>query len=345
MKKLIFVIILLSTQMLFGQYTISVYSGADTSGYNNGERASALFNSPFGLCKDNSGNIFIADAGNNCIRRIDLNGIVTTFVGTGIAGSKDGVRGEAEFYEPTGICTDHLGNFFVADFMNHLIRKISAGGEVTTIAGNGTPGLKDGVGTEAQFNYPRGICIDSKGNLYVGDSWNHRIRKISPEGIVTTFAGGGDDIGTESKGSFMDAKGSEARFFTPCGLAIDKNDNVYVADALNHRIRKIDPAGNVTTLAGTGESGWENGAFADGDKSIAKLNTPTEVFAVADGQILFSDTFNNRVRYISTDGLVKTIAGSDDGLDYPRGIVADELGEIIFIVNFNKNQIVKISIE
>lgn len=342
MKKLIFAIILLSTQMLLGQKNILIYSGADSAGYINGERTSALFNGPFGMCVDEPGDLFIADAGNNCIRKIDSNGMVSTFAGTGTAGSKDGVRNNAEFYEPTGICADNNGNFYVTDFMNHLIRKISADGNVTTIAGNGNPGFKEGTETKAQFNYPRGICIDSKGNLYVGDSWNHRIRKITPEGIVTTFAGGGDDIGTESKGSYKDANGNEARFFTPCGLAIDKYDNVYIADALNHRIRKIDPAGNVITIAGTGMSGWENGSFADGDKSTVKLNTPTEVFAAADGQIFFSDTFNNRVRIISTDGIIKTIAGPEDGLDYPRGIAADNSSKIIFFVDFNHNQIKRI---
>ncbi|RJR10462.1 hypothetical protein C4588_03180 [Candidatus Parcubacteria bacterium] len=329
----------------FAQYSVSTYAGSD-SGFVNGTLAESKFNGSFGICIDKDGNLYIADSGNNCIRKIDTGGIVSTFAGTSKVGSKNGDRLSSTFNSPTGICTDDNGNFYVADFLNHLIRKIDNQGSVTTLAGSGQPGFADGFANEAMFNFPRGIAIDGYGNIFVGDSWNHRIRKITPDGNVTTYAGGGTDIGPESKGGYIDGPDTTARFFTPCGVACDLYGNVYVADALNHRIRKIDSYGNVTTVAGSGQSGWNNGDFNDGDYKSAILNTPTELCVTFDEDIIFSDTFGNRVRKLSYDGRVITIAGDGtpgfldgDGalskFNYPRGIVMDNAEKIIYVITIH----------
>lgn len=329
--------------LLCAQYSVSTFAGSD-SGFVNGTLNESKFNGSFGICIDKEGNIYIADSGNNCIRRISVDGIVSTFAGTGDAGNNDGDRLSATFNSPTGICTDNNGNFFIADFLNHTIRKIDSAGIVTTLAGSGQPGFADGFAGSAQFNFPRGITVDGFGNLFVGDSWNHRIRKITPDGNVFTYAGGGNEIGPDSKGGFADGPSDTARFFTPCGVACDLYGNVYVADALNHRIRKIDNFRNVTTIAGSGESGWNNGGFSDGDYNSSLLNTPTELAVSFDEEIYFCDTFGNRVRKVSLDGIVTTVAGNGkpgfaEGtgisaeFNYPRGIVLDNAENKIFVID------------
>ncbi|MFC2134218.1 NHL repeat-containing protein [Bacteroidota bacterium] len=338
MKKYLLLALFISFEIITAQSKVIVYAGNGEAGYKDGKVKDAMFNVPFGMCIDNESNLYIADIGNNCIRKIDNAGIVSTFAGSVDSGYVDGAKEEALFYQPTGICTDNEGNFYVADFLNHYIRKIDDEGNVTTIAGNGETGFKDGTGNEAHFNYPRGIVIDSKGNLYVGDSWNHRIRKITPAGVVSTFAGYADEIGTESRGTLKDGKGADARFGTPCGLAIDKNDNIYVADALNHAARKIDTQGNVTTIAGNGTIGSD-----DGIGQSALLNTPTELFVTSDGIVYISDTYNSKIRKVAADGTVTTIAHETDGIDYPRGIVYDENSGSIYFVDFNHNCIKSIT--
>ena len=323
---------ILNPTLNFAQYSVTTYAGSD-SGYVNGNISIAKISPAFGMCMDN-------------------NGKVTTFAGTGMQGNDDGTTTTATFDSPTGICCDDVGNFYVADFMNHTIRKIDNTGNVTTLAGSGQPGFADGFANEAMFNYPRGIDIDSEGNLYVGDSWNHRIRKITPDGNVTTYAGGGESIGDGSAGAFLNAQDTDARFYTPCGVSVDNFGNVYVADALNHRIRKIDTFGNVTTIAGSGGSGFGNGGFQDDADTASVLNTPTEVFAMPDGSVIFSDTYGQRIRKVTEDGQVITLAGNGNtGLvngnsasaqfNFPRGIAYDPATEKIYVID-SKNSVIRI---
>ena len=337
-----------SSSFVFAQCRVSTFAGSD-SGYVNAKLTKAKFSIAFGMCMDSNCNIFIADAGNNCIREIDTSGIVTTFAGSGIQGKDDGTAQSATFNSPTGICTDNEGNFFVADFENHLIRKIDSNGLVTTLAGSGEPGYVDGFAAEAMFNGPRGICIDNEGNLYIGDSWNHRIRKVTPDGNVTTYAGGGEERGDNSRGNWIDGQDTSARFYTPCGVACDNFGNIYVADALNHRIRKIDTFRNVTTLAGSGDSGWNSGGFLNASDTSSILNTPTELYCTPD-EILFSDTFGNRIRIITNDGNVMTVAGSGTAgfrngdcseaqFNMPRGIIMDKATENIFVLDSKNFQL------
>lgn len=339
MRKFLLILFMLISHTMFAQANVELFAGTGDAGYADGSAKDAMFNGPFGMCIDSEGNLYIADIGNNCIRKIDSDGIVTTFAGSVNSGYVDGAKEEALFYQPTGVCTDNNGNFYIADFLNHYIRKIDAQGNVTTIAGNGEPGFKDGTGAEAQFNYPRGIVVDSKGSLYVGDSWNHRIRKITPAGVVTTFAGYNEEIGTESRGTLKDGNGEQARFGTPCGLAIDKDDNIYVTDALNHAARKIDTQGNVTTIAGNGTAGYNDG---NADESL--LNTPTEICVTSNGTVYIADTYSNRIRKVTPDGKVSTIADADNGIDYPRGIIMNEQTGMLYLVDFNHNCIKSIKL-
>jgi len=194
----------------------------------------AQFNHPVGVAVDSSGNVYVADYGNHRIRKITLTSReVNTLAGSGTAGSADGLGTAAQFRNPTGVAVDAKGNVYVADFSNNRIRKITSGGEVDTLAGTGTPGSKDGAGTSAQFNEPTGVALDAEGNVYVADSGSHLIRKITPEGVVSTIAGSGT-------AGFKDDAGTEAQFNTPKGVAVDAEGNIYVADHYNHRIRKIE---------------------------------------------------------------------------------------------------------
>ncbi|MEZ5194965.1 MAG: hypothetical protein R2764_00780 [Bacteroidales bacterium] len=196
---------LFSGSFLCAQNYVTTCAGTGSPGFVNGDTSIAQFNRPFGICLDAQGNLYLADAYNHRIRKISTEGVVSTYAGTGTAGYLDGPADEARFNQPINICMDGDGNMFVSDFLNQRIRKISSDMIVTTIAGTGIAGLQEGPVDQAKFNYPRGICLDDTGNIYIGDSWNHRIRKISPEGMVSTWAGGGTTIGVQSVGDYIDA--------------------------------------------------------------------------------------------------------------------------------------------
>lgn len=334
------------------QYTVSTYAGNGTVGSTDGNISIAKFSSPNSICRDKSGNIYISDGGNNRIRKITPNGTVSTYAGSGSNGFLDGPKATAQFSGSFGLCMDDSGNIYVADFTNQRIRKITAlTGMVSTVAGTGVAGYNDGAASVAQFNYPRGICVDKQRNIYVGDSWNHRIRKIDASGNVTTFAGGGSVMGVQTIGSWVDGNDVNARFATPCGLAIDKFGNIYVADAYNHRIRKINPAGVVTTVCGSGTTpGSGTGGYADGSATTARFNVPTEVFSDSLGNLLIGDTFGNKVRKADLAGTVSTVAGTGTAgytngagigatFSYVRGVTANLAGDSIFVVDYNNHSI------
>ena len=352
-KNLLIVLALFSFQICSAQYEVKVYAGTGVAGLKNGALLEANFRHPFGICIDAVGNLYMADNENNCIRKIGVDGKVATFAGSSTKGFKDGNVAQALFAGPTALCFDLDSNLLVTDFENQRIRKISKQGIVSTIAGTGIAGFKDTIASFAQFNYPRGICVDTKGNIYIGDSWNHRIRKIDLNNKVSTFAGGGDTIGVQSKGNYIDAKGPNARFYTPCEIKIAPNNTIYVADAFNHRIRKIDSSSNVTTIAGSGASGNNAGGFFDGRNLEARFNTPTTLYLDSNLDIYLGDGANHRVRKISKDS-VSTFAGTGDaGMDdgpadlstfnFPRGIVKNKNGEM-FVVDYNNHSIRKISV-
>jgi hypothetical protein len=352
---LCFVIIQSLSGSVFAQfYHVNTYSGSGNAGFINGSVNGAEYNKPFGLCMEKNGDLYLSDGGNNCIRKVTIStGMVTTFAGSGIAGWRDGISDSAMFNSPSDLCVDDSGNIYVSDFLNHRIRKISPNGIVSTVAGSGIAGYLNGNSSTARFNYPRGICVDKAGNLYVGDSWNHRIRKIDVSGNVSTYAGGGNSSGVSSVGDYVDASDTSARFYTPSGLAIDLSGNVYVADAYNHRVRRIDILQNVITIAGSGNTGVGNGGYSNGPVSTSLLNTPTELFLdTIDNVLYIGDTFNNRIRSLNfSNNNVSTVAGDGTAgftnaidtmasFDFPRGIVVSHSGnKTIYVSDYNNHAI------
>ena len=282
-----------------GAVVTTLAGRADSSGYINGQDTMAFFNKPFGVAVDASGNVFVADAGNNVIRKVTSGGLVSTFAGTGTAGAADGTD-TATFNFPESIAIDNSGNLYVADYGNDLIRKITAAGVVSTFAGSGLEGADNGAGIKATFNSPGSVALDAAGNLYVCDNGNNMIRKITPDGTVSTFAGSG------TSGS-ANGKGTAASFNSPFGIATDASGNVYVSDSGNNMIRKITPDGTVSTLAG-GQYGAKNGTGTG-----ASFNTPAGLAVDAAGNVYVADENNNLIRMITQAGTVTTLAGIRHG--------------------------------
>jgi sugar lactone lactonase YvrE len=307
-----------------------------TSGYADGIGTAPQFYGASGVAVDAVGNVFVADRGNNRIRKITATGLVSTFAGS-TSGFADGVGTAAQFYDPVGVAVDAAGNVFVADRGNNRVRKITASGFVSTVAGNNTAGYADGVGTAAQFNNPSSVSVDATGNLYVADAQNYRIRKITSTGAVTTFAG--------SNYGYADGVGTAAQFSEPLGVAVDALGNVFVAD--NIWIRKITSTGVVTTFAGSGTDG-----DADGIGTAAQFSSIWGVAVDFSGNILVSDTGNTRIRKITASGVVSTLAGSTAGFadgignaaqfESPWGLAADAAGNI-YVADANNNLIRKIT--
>ena len=319
---------------------------ARIQGSADGSGAAAQFYNPQGIAADTAGNLYVADSNNNTIRKITAAGVVTTLAGTAsVQGSADGTGSAAQFSYPFGITADMAGNVFVADQGNNTIRKITPAGAVTTVAG--TPGVRgsaDGSGAAAQFNYPDGITADTAGNLFVADSGNHTIRKITPAGVVTTLAGTAGVYGS------ADGSGAAAQFNSPIGIAADTAGNLFVADTGNQIIRKITPAGLVTTLAGTaGVVG-----SANGNRSAAQFYNPFGIAADTAGNLYVADSANSTVRKITPAGVVTTLAGtarvqgSADGsgaaaqFNSPIGIAADTAGNL-FVADTSNQTIRKIT--
>lgn len=313
---------------------ITVAGLALSSGNSDGTGSAARFFKPSGVAVDGSGNIFVADSGNNTIRKISA-GVVTTFAGTaGVTGSLDGTGTAASFNYPRSVVIDSAGNLFVADTNNNAIRKITSAGVVTTLAGKAaTFGSADGVGPAARFNFPNGLALDGSGNIYVADELNHLIRQVTPSGTVTTLAGA---AGTAGK---VDGTGSAARFNNPTGVSVDGSGNLYVADYNNELIRKITPAGVVTTIAGVATiSGALDGIGYN--LTPAEFSNPSSTAVDTLGNVYVADTGNSIIRRISAAGVVTTLAGSPttpgrvDGagtaasFTTPGGVATDAAGNV-----------------
>jgi len=255
----------------------------------DGETGSAAqFYRPFGVAVDNKGNVYVADAGSNTIYKVSPAGVVTTLAGlAGSTGTNDGTGSAAQFFNPFSVAVDSTCNVYVADTFNNTIRKVTSAGMVTTLAGlAGIRGSADGTGSAAQFGTPRGVAVDIAGNVYVADSGNNTIRKVTAAGEVTTLAGLAGSSGTN------DGTGSAARFHAPWGIAVDSASNVYVADYRNYAIRQVTPAGVVTTLAGfAGSLGSE-----DGTGSFARFNYPEGVVVDSADNIYVADTASSTIR-------------------------------------------------
>jgi hypothetical protein len=270
------------------------------SGSTNGTGAAARFYRPSAVALDGTGNLYVADAYNHTIRKVTAAGVVTTFAGTALLpGSADGTGTAASFFQPRGVAVDGAGNVYVADNMNHTIRKITAAGVVTTLAGYPmVSGARDGTGTGAFFYQPNSVAVDSAGNVYVAEAIA-TIRKVTAAGVVTTIAG------TPAEWGSTDGTGAAARFESPWGVTFDGVGNLYVADTGNSTIRKVTVAGVVTTLAGVAKMP----GTADGSASTARFRTPWGVAVDNAGNIYVADTANHTIRKVTVLGYVTTLAG------------------------------------
>ncbi|MES2388083.1 MAG: T9SS type A sorting domain-containing protein [Bacteroidota bacterium] len=282
--------------------TVSLLAGSTSggTGYNDATTTAARFNGPAGVAVDASGNVFVADFNNNAIRKITSAGVVSTFAGSTAAtsGYTNANGTSARFDRPYNLAFDAAGNLYVAEYGNEVIRKITPAGVVSTFAGTGTAGSADGAGNVASFSFPRGMAVDAAGNVYVSESGNDRIRKITPAGVVSTFAG--------SSSGFADGTGTAAMFTNPYGISVDDAGNVYVADNGNQRIRKITPAGVVTTIGGNATAG-----SADGAGTTATFNSPRGVCADHYGNVYVADGGNDRIRLITQPQVIDTYLWSN----------------------------------
>lgn len=278
-------------------------------GYNNDVLANAAFDQPLGMAIDTQGNVFVADSNNHAIRRIAKDGKVTTLAGNGVLGLTDGTGTEAAFYQPSDVAVDGKGNVYVADTLNNVIRMITPDGTVSTLTAASTrkveyfPGAVEAAGdfldgpiASAKFNEPSGLAIDAKGNLFVSDRGNQRIRYIDfSAGTVSTVAGGGT-YGTQAayvEGEYVDGTVAQSRLNAPEGLTVTSDGTLIVADSLNHAIRMIK-GDRVTTLAGIATEFGK----ADGVIGAAQFNHPTDVTILADGRLVIIDEFGNKVRVL-----------------------------------------------
>jgi sugar lactone lactonase YvrE len=299
----LFSLAILAVGLRAEDYSITSFAGNTnvTTGVD-GTGDAATFNGPYAVAIDAAKNLYVSDTVNNTIRKITPLRVVTTLAGTaGIAGTTDATGAAARFNFPVGLAVDSAGNVYVADSKNLTIRKITPAGAVTTFAGSALQlGATNGQGAAARFFLPYGVAVDSAGNVYVAEGGNHLIRKITPDGTVSTLAGSAMQAG------FTDGAGGAARFNTPFGLTIDAGGNLYVADSGNNAIRRVTPAGVVTTVAGlNGPAG-----SLDGPSAVARFNQPRGVSIDASGNLYVADYGNATVRHITPGGIVTTLAGS-----------------------------------
>ncbi len=295
----------------------------------------ALLNTPMGVATDSQGNLYIADTINNRIRKVvGFAGNISTYAGNGVLSysGDGGPATKAQFNTPQGVAVDSGGNFYVADSANNVVRKVTAGGVVSTFAGNGTGGFggDSGAATGAQLNSPHGVAVDSAGNVYIADTGNSRIRQVSG-GVINTIAGSGT-VGYSGDGG----SGTGAQLNSPTSVAVDRSGTVYIADFGNNVIRKLS-GGAISTVAGNGRQGYSGDGGAG---TQAQLNGPQGVGVDSAGNVYIADTLNNRVRRLS-GGNIQTIAGigipgngGDGGpatsaeLAAPTGLAVDSAGSV-----------------
>lgn len=326
-------------------YTVG---GTGTYGYNgDGIPATAAeLNGPYGVAIDASGNIYIADCSNNRVRKVNTSGIISTIVGTGSHGysGDGGPATAAELHFPQGVAVDASGNVYISDYDNQCIRKVNTSGIISTYAGNGIAGLSGdgGPATAAEIDNPYGLAVDDSGNLYIATT--DRIRKVNTKGIISTFAG--STIGYSGDGG----PATSAEMYNPEGVAVDASGNVYIADYLGNRIRKVNTSGIISTYAGNGfDAGFNDGGGYSGDggpATSAELFNPTDVVVDGSGNVYIADAGNSRIRMVNISGIISTYAGngtsgySGDGgpataakIIFPQGLGLDGSGNLYIADN------------
>lgn len=300
-------------------------AGDGVQGLRDGAVSQARFADPYGVAVDSDGTLYIADAGdNNLIRKIGVGGTITTLAGS-VEGFADGVGSAAAFHTPSGLACDAQGNIYVADTGNHAIRKINPQGVVTTLAGNGTAGFRDGLGSQAQFNGPIGVAVDATGDVYVADTYNDSIRVIRADGQVITLAGG-------EKPGYQDGPAIAARFDTPTALAVDALSNVWIADTRNNAIRKLAPSGEVSTLV----------SALPGDTSAVRR--PLSLAVTRDGLLYVGEMARGRILQLSRAGQWHVLTGGIRGqqLSRPSGLAINAAGAL-YVADATSYRIHKVS--
>ena len=335
--------------------TITTVAGAGTEGFggDGGPATAAQLYRPAGVALDGAGNLYIADFGNNRIRKVDAAGVISTVAGAGSTGESGGGFGgdggpavAARLYLPRGVALDGAGNLYIADLLNHRIRKVDAAGVISTVAGAGSTGESGGgfggdggPAVAARLNFPVGVAVDGSGNLYIADTDNDRIRKVDAAGVISTVAGGG--YGGDGGPAVA------AQLDWPFDVALDGAGNLYIADWLHNRIRKVDAAGVISTVAGGGSSLGDGGPA-----TAAQLNFPEGVAPDGAGNLYIADTYNNRIRKVDAAGVISTVAGGgsslgDGGpataarLNFPVGVALDGSGNL-YIADTDNNRIRKV---
>jgi sugar lactone lactonase YvrE len=286
----------------------TVVAGNGSAGYSGdgGPASSAQLNNPKGLAVDAQGNLFISDSTNRRIRKVSGAGVITTIAGNGTPGysGDGGPAAQAQIDSPAGLAFDAIGDLFITDIDNSVIRKVSTAGTISTFAGNGTVGYSGdgGLATEATFREPYGVAVDVGGNVYIADTFNSVIRKVTPGGIISTFAGNGT-YGFSGDGG--PALGAEITY--PFGISVDAVSNLYIADSSSARVRKVTPTGIITTVAGDGDYGY---AGDGGAANSAELEHPTVLAIGTNGTLFIGDVGNDNVRQVSSSQIITTAAGN-----------------------------------
>ena len=339
---------------------ITTIAGNGTNGFSGdgGMATTGKVSAPYGVVADNAGNIFIADTANNRIRKVDANGIITTVAGSGsVPGfSGDGAAAtNARLNSCYGAAVDGMGNLFIADSGNNRIRKVDTNGFISTVAGGGASFGDGGAATNAQLNYPYGVAVDTNGNLFIADTHNSRIRKVDTNGNITTIAG-------KSSAGFSGDGGmaTNASLYYPESVALDGAGNLFIADYINSRVRKVDVYGTITTIAGNGTVNGYPSSHDGGPATNAPMN-PTGVFVDGYGDVFIADSGiyysfatrgNNRIRQVDPYGIITTVAGTFSSVGYtgdgvvatsaalynPSGVAMDSYGRIL-IADTGNNRI------
>lgn len=328
----------------FSTITTIAGNGIASGSGDGGPALDATLHTPADMAVDSSGNVYVADAFNHRIRRIAADGAITTVAGTGEVGDDGdgGPAGDARLRTPLSVALGADGTLYIADTYNHRIRMVSTEGIISTIAGTGDSGFSGdgGPGVEALLSYPTGVAVAGDGALYIADTRNHRIRRLAADGTITTVAGTGA-AGYSGDGG----PATLARLHSPRGVAVSDAGLLYIVDRENRRIRMVNADGRISTVAGTGSSGFNGDR---GDATSATLRAPYGVAVDGQGNLFIADTFNHRIRKVSPDGRIDTVAGSalfgfsGDGwaagqaaLHYPLGVAVDIAGNLYVADSFN----------